>query len=168
MNDHYFNCMDCKRFIEAGYRWGYFTLVQDGPITIDQPIDVEAVFQVNEFWNPPTTKGHDWIREILPGIQDFLIAHKEHTIIYNDRQVIENERSGFDWVDKSSHPQLTPRYLAEVFQLQSWEDVENKLKKEDIAPWWWVEQDEKLPPEYHETLREAHDIFMAYRSKNRS
>jgi hypothetical protein len=123
MNDHFFNCHDCRVYVEAAYRWGYSNLVQVGPVVEYKPVDVDAVLSAGEFWNPPETSEHAWIRDALPRIRDFLITHRNHKITYSDRQEIDNVNCGFDWIEESNAPELTPRYLAEVMKFRSWDEV---------------------------------------------
>jgi len=51
MNDVYFACRTCKRFVDAGYRWAYATLELSNVVQHGQQLEVDAVFSATEYWN---------------------------------------------------------------------------------------------------------------------
>ena len=50
MNDLCFACLDCKSYIDSGYRWCYWTLEDPGIVKQGQPISVPAVLAATEYW----------------------------------------------------------------------------------------------------------------------
>src|SRR5436190_24250446 len=107
MNNLYFACTDCYIYIDAGYRWAYWTLENAVLVKRGQSVCVENVFLFNEYWNPPiesnldfsvngitipipsqfisesiSDKPHWLYDEVLPSVRDFLKEHQRHHIIF--------------------------------------------------------------------------------------
>jgi hypothetical protein len=87
MNNRYFGCWTCKTYTDAGYRWACYQLEDTGIIRMDQPIDVRAVLEASDYWNPPAGHETDWhCDEVLPRVRRFLGEHGDHHIIYINRE----------------------------------------------------------------------------------
>jgi hypothetical protein len=87
MNNRYFGCWTCKTYTDAGYRWACYQLEDTGIIQMGQPVDVQAVLEASDYWNPPAGHETDWhCDEVLPRVRRFLGEHGDHQIIYINRE----------------------------------------------------------------------------------
>jgi len=69
MNCRYFACTDCKKYIDAGYRWAYCMLEDPGIVRLDETVSASAVLAAAEYWLPPPEEQSDWLMQrILPGV----------------------------------------------------------------------------------------------------
>src|SRR5262249_43082783 len=69
MNCVYFACLDHHEYIDAGYRWAYWTLEEAGVVRKDHIVDIERVFAANEYWKPPVEEQSAWLcASILPAV----------------------------------------------------------------------------------------------------
>src|SRR2546430_914435 len=102
MNNLYFICMDCKIFQDAGYRWAYWTLEHAGIVQRGKTISLNALLSAEEYWNPPRDETSDWYyKDIFPSVRLFLQKHKDHQLIFGEKDDIgygENEDDYFDWL----------------------------------------------------------------------
>ena len=53
VNSRYFAYRDHLRYVDAGYRWAYWTLEQPGVVSLGQAIELGEVFACEAYWNPP-------------------------------------------------------------------------------------------------------------------
>ena len=92
MNSPYFACPNCRLYIDAGYRWAYWLLVEPGVVSPNEGVDIEALLAHSEYWNPPEEERSAWLCErILPSVRRFLEEHNSHGVVYTDEGVICNE-----------------------------------------------------------------------------
>lgn len=92
MNCRYFACPNCRVYIDAGYRWAYWTLEHPGIVIISGGVDVEAVRGCAEYWAPPVESRSPWLVDrILPRVRVFIEQHGSHGMVYVDEEVIYNE-----------------------------------------------------------------------------
>ena len=142
MNDRYFVCLDCKIYIDAGYRWAYATLEEPGIVEQGKSVRAFDVQKARDYWNPPQEEHEHWLYdEVLPSVRRFLDAHQEHHLLYGEREdFISNDEGGFlDWMQIGFLPVELPRYFVTYLGFTSWKQVESYIEKMDEAdrPWWW-------------------------------
>lgn len=159
MNDRYFVCLDCKIYIDAGYRWAYSTLEEPGIIERGKSVKVADVQAAQAYWNPPQEESNRWLYdEVFPSTRRFLEAHRDHHLIYGEREdFIPNDEAGFlDWMQIGFSPVELPRYFMVYHGFTSWKQVESYIEKMEEAdrPWWW-----KL--EWQDTHNRARQKFEA-------
>ena len=85
MNERFVGCRDCKKYIDAGYRWAYWTLEEPGIVCVGEPVTLTALLNAKEFWNPEHDEEHDadWLlKRVLPNLKEFLAVHLEHQLIW--------------------------------------------------------------------------------------
>ena len=141
MNNIYFACTDCKVYVDAGYRWAYWSLEETGVVRRGEPVSAESVLSAEEYWTPSKTESADWLyNEVLPAVRFFLREHESHHIIFgNTADFLPPDGEGFlDWMQVGFEPQLLPRYFVEQLGLKTWEQVRSFIAKQDAAPWWWM------------------------------
>ncbi|MDB5325737.1 MAG: hypothetical protein JWM57_1306 [Phycisphaerales bacterium] len=123
MNNLYFACSDCKVYVDAGYRWAYWTLVHPGIVTHFQPVDVDRVLNASEFWLPPQDATLGWLYDdVLPELRRFLAEHQSHHLVFCDRDAFPNHML-LTWLQLGRMPWPTARFFAETLALTSWEAV---------------------------------------------
>ena len=141
MNNLYFACTDCKVYVDAGYRWAYWSLEEPAVVRRGRPVSVESVLAAEEYWTPYKTESADWLYEkVLPSVRHFLERHKHHRIIYgNMADFLPSDGEGFlDWLQLGFMPQLLPRYFVEHLGLKTWDDVRSFIAGQESEPWWWL------------------------------
>lgn len=162
MNNLYFACADCKIYVDAGYRWAYWSLEEVGVVARGKPVRVEAVLAAKEYWTPSETESAAWLhKEVLPAARRFLHEHKRHRIIFgNTADFMSFDGEDFlDWMQVGFLPQLSPRYFAEYLGLMNWNQVCDFISKQDCAPWWWMLEWENL----HDKVRRKFEQFVRER-----
>lgn len=83
MNCIYFVCVDCNSYMDAGYRWAYWTLEHPGVVRRGEAVPVPSVLNAEEFWNPPPEERSAWLtREVLPSVRCFLEEHRDHALLF--------------------------------------------------------------------------------------
>jgi hypothetical protein len=95
VNDRYFRCEDCKRFVEAGHRWAFCKLVQTGVVAEDDLADggnslpivsASAVLAAGEYWGE--SDGDSRARAVLAAqltrVRKFLSTHQDHRLSFGD------------------------------------------------------------------------------------
>ena len=92
MNCRYFACPACWVYIDAGYRWAYWLLEDTGIVTMNGAVDVRAVMNHEEYWNPPADSQSTWLRDrVLPAVRAFIEQHENHGMVYTEEDVIACE-----------------------------------------------------------------------------
>jgi hypothetical protein len=160
MNNLYFACMDCKVYVDAGYRWAYWWLEEPGVVARGESISVESVLSAREYWTPSETESADWLyEEVLPSTRHFLERHKSHRVIYGQMEdFLPFNGEGFlDWLQLGFMPQLLPRYFVECLGLKTWDEVRNFVAGQESAPWWWMLEWENLHNKARKKFQELID-----------
>jgi hypothetical protein len=101
---------------------------------------VESVFAANSYWNPPKEEKSRWLyEEAFPPLRQFLQEHENHQVIFGEEEDFAPFDSDYymDWMQVGFLMKPTPRYLAEVLGLETWEQVDECRKKQKILPAWW-------------------------------
>ena len=94
MNCCYFACVDCKKYIDAGYRWAYWLLENPGIISKGERISPEQIFKAEKYWQPPSEESSTWlVKQILPAVHRFLSEHQQHCLLYLDEDNFAREDS---------------------------------------------------------------------------
>jgi hypothetical protein len=146
MNDLYFRCEDCKRFVDAGYRWAYVTLVRPGVVVEDDfadggsnlpVISAAAVLAAHDYWQE--SDGDERARAALASqlarVKAFLEAHQRHRLSFGDLHRFHRpEDEWLNWLSEDDAP-LLPRNLVEVLGCSDWSQVEAAVAGR--TPWWW-------------------------------
>jgi hypothetical protein len=135
MNNVYFACQDCKKYIDAGYRSTLSTLYLDQwdqfPITV-------SVDEVLSYKDPlDSVADRPYLAGAVPSAHYFLVAHQTHNILFGDDESFKNfdepNYSYLQWLDVGSLEEPTlnttcfePRYFVEHQSLRfsSWSQVE--------------------------------------------
>ena len=141
MNDLFFACQDCREYIDAGYRWCYWTLEEPGIVIKGQPINVSDVLNAKAYW----TVDAEWLEDLLPRVSQFLLAHKAHNIVYgNSEDFMEfddltRSDSFLDWINiLNDRPDgFKPRDFVERLGFQTWSQVLDYVKDSANQPYWW-------------------------------
>jgi hypothetical protein len=123
MDDRYFACPKCQVFVNAGYRWCYWELEHPAIVYLGEQVDVDRVFTHKSYWNPPENEDSTWLHnEILPAVREFLSRHATHGVMFwEDRHLPDDVF--LSWLQVGYHPSPSPRYLAEVLGLTTWDEV---------------------------------------------
>jgi hypothetical protein len=139
MNNLYFACCDCKIYIDAGYRWAYWTLEDAGIVSRKKEVSVGSVLAANNYWNPPRGETSRWLyEEIFPPLKKFLEDHKDHRVVFGEQEDFAPDDDYYlDWMQIGDGMQPTPRYLVEVLGLNTWEQVGEYMKEREFPPVWW-------------------------------
>ena len=68
-------------------------------MTLNESVDVEAVLNCAEYWNPPDEERSPWLmNRILPAVRRFFDEHRTHGIVYIDEDtVIQEDTLYFNW-----------------------------------------------------------------------
>jgi hypothetical protein len=96
VNGVYFACIDHHEYVDAGYRWAYWTLENTGIVQQDHDVDIERLLAANEYWNPPVEEQSTWLcGSILPAVRSFLRRHAGHRLVYidEDRLILDAEQA---------------------------------------------------------------------------
>lgn len=98
MNCRYFACADCKKRVDAGYRWAYWCLEDTEIVRLGEPVSAEKVLAAKDYWEPPPEKPIedvpptpqavlDWLeKQCLPAVRCFLIEHGQHSLLYLEEE----------------------------------------------------------------------------------
>jgi hypothetical protein len=145
VNDLYFRCETCKRFVDAGYRWANATLVEGGVVRQDDfvhggtnlpPVSPKAVLDCSEYWSGADES--PFLATQLPLVRRFLEAHSGHQLSFGDiHRFHRPECEWLEWLCDDPESNESPRVYAETLGLSSWGDVESYVQSHR-PPWWWT------------------------------
>jgi hypothetical protein len=172
MNNLYFVCLDCKIYIDAGYRWAYWELEEAGVVARGKPISLEAVFGAESYWNPPKDGQSGWLYDqVFPPLREFLHDHSSHEIVFGEEDDFaplddDDFGFGFDWMQVGYCLLPTPRYLVEVLGLKSWDEVRAYMDELKPPPWWW-EDTWGDPSPHEEAKQKLEELFMQVHDSDR-
>jgi len=141
MNNLYFACIDCKVYVDAGYRWALWSLEEPGIVKRGIPISVDSVFAASEYWTPWNTGSAEWLQsEVLPSVRRFLEEHRKHRLVFgNTADFLSQDGDGIlDWMQVGFSPALLPRYFVERLGFKTWDQVCNFVARQASLPWWWM------------------------------
>jgi hypothetical protein len=141
VKERYFACLECAEHINAGYRWGHWTLEEPGIVRIGQPVDIDAVMGAEEFWNSDAPA----LQEILPAIRRFLLFHQDHELIFGETESFmdwddrESPRYFIQWLDvlNNSPEGYAPRDFVHRLGFREWSEVLEYVKTPENVPYWW-------------------------------
>ena len=139
MNDLYFACRSCKTYIDAGYRWAYWTLEHPGVVRRGEPVQIAELLNASEYWAGRTDS--ERLEQILIDVRNFLTQHGTHDLVFDEEESFRpiEETGGFlDWreVGAEGSSDLSPQDFAEL-GLKDWDDVVAHVSKLKNKPWWW-------------------------------
>lgn len=157
MNNLYFACIDCKTYVDAGYRWAAWWLEEPGIVTRGKPVSVDTVFKAREYWTPGKTDSAKWLdTEVLPSVRRFLEEHRSHRILFGPTSdFLSPDANGLlDWMQVGFLPLLLPRYFVERLGFKTWDQVSNFIARQDSTPWWWMLEWEDLHAKAREKFQE--------------
>jgi hypothetical protein len=146
MNNLYFACTSCKVFVDAGYRWAYWTLEDAGIVTKGGPVDPAKVLAAEEYWNPEKEETSNWLyNEVFPSVRTFLEEHGPHKIIYGEIDLICDSSSDWflEWIQEGFLAYAYPRFCLERLHHDSWDAVRSYMDQQKSKPRWWTEPDER-------------------------
>lgn len=153
MNEPYFVCETCKVRVEAGYRWATAHLYHDARIIeFGRFFNVHDLLDYEPFWKIPIEAEYNWLRELLPVIHGFLIAHEPHGIRFGDDVTFPESYFGMDWLDISPSADLVPRYFVDQLGFDCWQQVCDFIDLIEHKPWWWNTEDHRIAKSTFEHL----------------
>jgi hypothetical protein len=141
MSNLYFACIDCKTYVDAGYRWASWWLEEPGIVKRGKPVSVDTVLLAREYWSPGKSDGAQWLySEVLPSVRRFLEEHRCHRIVFGpSSDFLSPDSNGLlDWMQVGFLPLLLPRYFVERLGFKTWDQVSNFISRQDSMPWWWM------------------------------
>jgi hypothetical protein len=99
VNCVYFACVDDHQYVDAGYRWAYWTLEEAGVVQRNHDVDIERLLAANEYWNPPVEAQSAWLcGSVLPAVRSFLRRHAGHRVVYVDEdRFVQDAEHGHEW-----------------------------------------------------------------------
>ena len=157
MNNVYFGCLDCKIYVDAGYRWAYWSLEETGIVNRKDVVSADAVFAAQEYWNPGQGEVSRHLTEALGSARTFLEIHRTHALIYgDDYRLYKEDMEGeyLDWMEVGEGADLSPRLLAEK-GLRDWSQVLEFIRRAERKPWWWTLDD------FHLLVREKFEALIS-------
>jgi hypothetical protein len=137
----HFACLDCKVYVDAGYRWAVWQLEEAGLVIRGQCISIERLFSARDYWIPPRSDSSYWLEaEVLPAARRFLDEHKCHRVVYGGTADFLSPQPDdiLNWMQVGFLPVLLPRYFVERLGFETWEQVAGFVAHQDSAPWWWM------------------------------
>jgi len=145
MNNLYFACTSCKVFVDAGYRWAYFTLEEAGVVKQGTAVDAELVLAAQEYWSPEPDDSSKWLlEEVLPSVRVFLEQHRTHTVVFGDRDMFDKGPDWFlEWMQEGYGFDPLPRHCLERLGCQSWAAVCEHMTQLKFKPAWWTDPKER-------------------------
>src|ERR1041384_3460545 len=79
----YFACLDCKVYVDAGYRWAVWHLEESGIVGRGAPVSIERLRSARDYWTPPKSESSYWLEaEVLPSARRFLDEHRCHRLVF--------------------------------------------------------------------------------------
>ena len=137
----FFACMDCKVYVDAGYRWAVWWLEELGLVTRGKPAPVDRLLSAREYWTPPKSESSYWLEaEVLPSARRFLDEHRCHRIVFGGTAdfLSPDPDDILNWMQVGFLPVLLPRYFFERLGFETWDQVARFIERQDSAPWWWM------------------------------
>lgn len=97
MNCRYFACADCKRYVDAGYRWAYWQLEHPGVVRLGEQVSESALLAALAYWQPPPDEQSEWLmQQILPRVRRFLAEHTAHRLLFLEDEHFCGEDTIYD------------------------------------------------------------------------
>ena len=140
MNNLYFACCDCKIYIDAGSPWANWQLEDDGIVSRNESVNVDTVLATAKYWTPPRDEDWGWLYQaILPPLQRFLDAHRNHRIVFGTGEDFAPDMDDYDfeWMQIGYLAKPSVRYLFEVLNFKSWPEVSEYIEAQETQPVWW-------------------------------
>ena len=164
MNNLYFACVDCKIYIDAGYRWAYWELEKAGVVKRGKEVNLGAVLAAEKYWNPTDEDSSEWLeieailiakgylkaastgertdwlyKEVFPPLRQFLAEHRDDRMVFGQYEdfVPDDDDSELDWMQVGYLLRKTPRYFVEVLGLRTWDEVSEHMEGQVHTPAWW-------------------------------
>jgi hypothetical protein len=161
-----FACLDCKQYIDAGYRWCYTHLEHPGIVFTGKHVDVERVLATAEYWStsaagqttlawlnslpphfhafvqssPLVRTSTEWLEKLLPQVHAFLLLHKEHDLRFGET-ANEHFYSGTDFLEwddvEAGEPSDISVQNLYAKGCREWADVEAYMQSRRAPVWWW-------------------------------
>ena len=166
MTSRQFACLDCKQYINAGYRWCYTHLERTGIVIPGEILDAERVLATAEYWaisaagqttstwldslppqlnaflktSPLVQTSTEWLEKLLPEVHTFLLLHRNHELRFGEA-ANEHFYSGTDFLEWDDAEAGEPFDIS-VQSLctrgcREWVDVELYMKSRRSPVWWW-------------------------------
>jgi hypothetical protein len=146
MNNLYFACTSCKVFVDAGYRWAYWTLEEAGVVKRRNIVDPGSVLAAEEYWNPEPDDRSKWLlEEVLPSVRRFIQEHGEHTIVFDESDVFHDTGPDWflEWIQEGYLFYPLPRFCLERLRCNSWTAVCEYMNRVRFKPSWWTDREER-------------------------
>jgi hypothetical protein len=162
-----FACLDCKQYINAGYRWCYTYLERPGIVTAGELLDVDKVLARAEYWAipaagqtttawldslPPHVSGFlqasplvqtstAWLEKLLPEVHAFLLFHRKHKLKFGEAANEHFYSAGTDfleWDDVEAGEPLDVSIQSLCTKgCREWADIEAYMNSRQLPVWWW-------------------------------
>ena len=120
MNCVYLICRDCKTYIDAGYRWAYWSLEEPQIVRPGEQFSANAVLNATTYWAVP---GGGWpTLAHLALVRQFLLSHASHHLTYGDTETFlpdDDDDAILDWMEVGSNPKPSVRGFAQRIKCQT-------------------------------------------------
>lgn len=162
MNNLYVACLDCKIYIDAGYRWAYWELEDAGIVSRHAQVYVDAVLAAESYWNPPKEELSRWLyEEVFPPLRQFLNEHKGHQLVFGEDEDFAPDYEDYvlNWMQIGYLLWAKPRYFVEVLGYETWDEVNEYMKGLTPPPTWWDVHSgfqEKGQQKFEELVKKKH------------
>lgn len=93
MNDRLFACHKCRVYIDAGYRWAYWTIEDPGVVHLREVVNIDRLLSCSEYWNPSSEESNEYLSQVLPATSQFINKHRDHGVLYLQSDDIDCEDS---------------------------------------------------------------------------
>ena len=163
----YFACLDCKVFVDAGYRWAVWQLEETGLVMRGQAATVDRLLSARDYWTPPKSESSYWLEaEVLPSVRRFLDEHHCHRILFGGTADFLSPEPDdiLNWMQVGFLPVLLPRYFVERLGFETWDQVAGFVAVQDSPPWWWMLEWDDL----HDKARKKFQELIASRSSEQT
>ena len=166
MTSRQFACLDCKQYIDAGYRWCYAHLERPGIVFPGEHVDVDRVLATAEYWStsaasqttsvwlnslpphlhafvqssPLVQTSSEWLEKLLPQVHAFLLLHGKHDLRFGET-ANEHFYSGTDFLEwddvEAGEPSDISVQSLYAKGCREWADVEVYMQSRRAPVWWW-------------------------------
>ncbi len=143
MNDLCFACLDCKAYIDSGYRWCYWILEDLGIVKQGQSISIPAVLAATVYWRGG--EDAEWLAVLLPKVKVFLEHHQDHALLYGETLTFpvmledDADTRWMEWLDEEGTSITTPREFRVFLGCTNWDQIMAQVlnRQQKDRPWWW-------------------------------
>lgn len=150
MDNVYFACIECKTYVDAGYRWAYWQLEEPKIVLPGAMVDVDRLLSVDSYWKPEPNKQNSSLTSVLSRVERFILSHKTHRIVYGIKEEIigedVDEYDRFAWMNEypDYDDDLEPRNFIEQLGMRTWGEVTAYLASCPQKPSWYTSSSRRV------------------------